>query len=76
MPTADEVKGWDTARVMEFAMSVGLDEEDAKILSANKVNGKRLLNLTKDDLRSVGMSLGPASDLAAAIAELPRTSEY
>lgn len=67
-----EVRGWDVARVVEFAKSesVGLDDEDANILLANKVNGKRLLNLTEDKLRADGMARGPASDLAAAIAKL------
>lgn len=69
---ASKVRGWDVARVVEFAKSesVGLDDEDANILLANKVNGKRLLNLTEDKLRADGMARGPASDLAAAIAKL------
>ena len=70
--TAAEVMGWDMARVLEFAKSEGLDDEDVEVLKKNKVNGKRLLDLTEDKLRADGMPRGPASDLAAAIAELPR----
>ena len=64
--------GWDMERVLEFAKSEGLDDEDVEVLKKNKVNGKRLLNLTEDKLRADGMARCPASDLAAAIAKLPR----
>ena len=68
--SAAEVKGWSSARVVEFVKSIGLDDDDAKVLSANKVDGKRLLNLTEDKLCADGMPRGPASDLAIAIAGL------
>ena len=70
--TATDVMGWGTARVLEYAKSLGLDDDDANILPANKVHGKDLLNLTEDKLRADGMPRGPATRLAAAIAELPR----
>ena len=73
--TADEVTGWDVARVVEWAKSLGLDDDDAAILHANKVNGKRLLNMTEDKLVRATMSAGPASDLAAAIAKLSDKGE-
>ena len=76
LPVLAEMKTWGIAEVAAYAKSVGLDDDDVKILSANKINGTRLLNLTKDDLVRVGMLLGPASDLAAAIATLPRPSEW
>jgi hypothetical protein len=65
-----EVKGWGTARVLEFAKSIGLDDDDATVLSANKITGKNLLSLTEDDLRADGMPRGPANNLATAIAGL------
>jgi len=74
--TADVVKGWDVARVVEWAKSLGLDDEDAAILFANKITGKRLLNLTEDKLRADGMARGPASDLAVAIDKIRGPREY
>jgi len=76
LPKVSEIMSWDIMRVEEFAKSVGLDDDDVKLLSANKVNGKRLLNLTEDKLRADGMLRGPASELATAIAELRGTGEY
>ena len=72
--TAAEVMSWDVAGVVEFAKSesVGLDDEDVEVLKKNKVNGKDLLNLTKEELRADGMARGPATRLASAIAKLPR----
>ena len=65
---------WNTPRVAEFVAGLGLDDDDVKILTNNKIAGEDLLNLTEDKLRADGMPRGPASRLAAAIAEL-RPSE-
>jgi len=46
------------------------------VLKKGEINGESLLNLNEDNLMRVGMPLGPATILAAAIAELPRTSEW
>ena len=74
--TATDVMSWDVSRVADYAKSdAGLDDDDAKILRDNKVNGKRLLNLTEDKLRADGMPRGPATKLAAAIAKLRDTRE-
>ena len=73
MLTATDVMSWDVSRVADYAKSdAGLDDDDAAILRANKVNGKSLLNLTEDKLRADGMPRGPATILAAAIAKLLR----
>ena len=73
--TATEVMSWDVSRVADYAKSdAGLDDDDVKILSENKVKGGDLLNLTEDKLRADGMPRGPATRLAAAIAKLPRPS--
>ena len=75
LPAVAEVMTWNTPRVAEFAAGRGLDKDDLKILSENKITGEDLLNLTKEDLRAAGMPLGPATRLAAAIAELRNTRE-
>ena len=48
----------------------GFDTSDADILKKQKINGEVLLGLTKPELVSVGMPLGPASALAEAIKNL------
>ena len=75
LPAVAEVMTWNTPHVAEFSTGLGLDKDGVKILSDNKINGTRLLKLTEDKLRAAGMALGPASDLAAAIAELRNTRE-
>lgn len=75
MPTADEVKGWDTARVLEFARGLKLSGKAVNVLEENEIDGESLLKLTEDKLVHDGMPRGPATKLAAAIAELPRDSE-
>ena len=68
--TAEEVKGWDTARVEEFALEVKLSAKAVDVLKENEINGESLLSLTKDDLLRAGLMMGPATILAAAIAKI------
>ena len=75
LPALAEVMTWNIPHVAEFAAGLGLDKDDVKILSDNKINGTRLLKLTEDKLRAAGMALGPASDLAAAIDKFRYSSE-
>ena len=75
-PTVATMKGWDTAHVVNFAQSeVGLDSDDADILKKNKITGACLLSLTKEDIRRVGMPLGPATMLATTIANVREIRE-
>ena len=74
--TAAEVKGWDMARVQEYAEGeLKLGAKAVEVLKTNEIRGGSLLSQTKEDLLRAGMPLGPASDLAAAIAELRGTRE-
>ena len=68
IPATADVKLWDTAGVVNFAKGAGLDDDDVVVLTANKIIGKSLLNLTEEKLRADGMPRGPATRLAAAIA--------
>lgn len=71
--TAAEMMSWDAARVVEFAKSeLELGAKTVSVLEELEVNDKSLLTLTEDELLGVGMPLGPASDLATAVAELRR----
>ena len=47
-----------------------MDEEEAQKLMVQKVNGSALLLLTEEKLRSIGILLGPAANLAVAIENL------
>ena len=63
------VSDWTIAHVIEWARQI-VDEEEAQKLVVQKVNGSALLLLTKEELRSIGIPLGPAANLAAAIEKL------
>ena len=49
---------------------VGLAQKYADVLTTQEITGRRLAELTKEDLMSVGLPFGPARDLAAAAARL------
>ena len=65
------VSDWTIADVIEWAKAQrDVIEEDWKKLQENRVNGSALIILTKDDLLKIGIPLGPAANLAAAIEKL------
>ena len=65
------VSNWMIAHVIEWAKAQrDVIEEDWKKLQENCVDGSALLLLTKEELRSIGIPLGPAANLAAAIEKL------
>ena len=66
--TATEVKGWDAARVLEFASELKLGAKAIGVLAEQEINGTSLLNLSKEDMLRANMPLGPSTILAAAIA--------
>jgi len=45
-------------------------------LKEQEVNGKTLHKLTKEELRSIGIPLGPASSLVQEIEELKQNQEF
>ncbi|PKB95353.1 hypothetical protein RhiirA5_436879 [Rhizophagus irregularis] len=42
---------------------LGLDDDDFEIIRKQKVNGRTFFKITKEELRSAGLSLGPATAL-------------
>jgi hypothetical protein len=70
LPDVRKVASWSVNDVLDWAQKQGLDEEGRNILKAQKVKGSTLLKLTKIELLSVGIPLGPASTLASAIEQL------
>ncbi|RIA79056.1 hypothetical protein C1645_132228 [Glomus cerebriforme] len=63
---ADEIKKYDTAKLIDFLQErdLGLSETAIKILEKEEIDGRAFLKLTKDEFRSVGLGLGPAVKLA------------
>src|SRR5581483_7568201 len=47
-----------------------LDDDDLKIIEKEKITGRAFLKTTKEEFRSIGLGLGPASDLADFAKEL------
>src|SRR5581483_9329244 len=47
-----------------------LDDDDLKIIEKEKITGRAFLKITEEKLRSIGLGLGPASDLADFAKEL------
>jgi hypothetical protein len=62
---ADEIKKYDTEGLISFlrGQDLGLDEDDEKIIRNEKVNGRTFFKITKEELRSAGLGLGPATRL-------------
>src|SRR5205085_8363334 len=63
---ADEIKKYDTAKLIEFLQErgLGLSETAIKILEKEEVEGQDFLKLTEEKFRSYGMPGGPALRLA------------
>src|SRR5436305_13265414 len=63
---ADEIKKYDTAKLIEFlqGQGLGLSETAIKILEEEEVNGRNFLDLSQEELERHGMKLGPAKTLA------------
>ena len=63
-----DVRKFTVEDVLKWASeSVGIDDEDAKKLVDQKINGEALLKVTEEKLRQVGIPLGPAIKLMEAI---------
>jgi hypothetical protein len=63
---ADEIKKYDTAKLIEYLQErgLGLDEDDEKIIRKEKINGLAFIDITKEELQSYGMKGGPAKNLS------------
>ena len=72
-----ELRTLDVPGVVEFAVSIGVDSDDADKLRAQKIDGAALLEMTEDRLRSCGVPLGPTLAILRAVAHamVPRSAE-
>ena len=67
-PTADVVRKFTVEDVRQWAVvTVGIDDEDAKKLVDQEIDGEALLKVTKEDLMQVDIPGGPAIELMEAI---------
>src|SRR5436305_8260035 len=62
---ADEIKKYGTGALISFLQERGLElsETAIKILEKEEITGQDLFDMTKEELRSVGLGLGPATRL-------------
>jgi len=70
----EEVDRWSPTAVIQFlqanAEQYFLDDEEIDIVKGNKVAGVALLELTVEQLRSIGLGLGPAAAIAKLVEKL------
>src|SRR5204863_488156 len=70
---AEVVRKYKTNELINFLRKeedLELDEDDLRIIKKEKITGRDFLKTTKDEFRSVGLALGPASRLAGFAKEL------
>src|SRR5436190_991755 len=62
---ADEIKKYDTAKLIEYlrGQGLGLSETAIKILEEEEITGRTFFKITKEELERHGMKLGPATAL-------------
>jgi len=62
------VMNWSTEQVVEFVSSISQCQEYAQVFMSEKIDGGVLVLLTDTHLQSLGLKLGPALKLRAALA--------
>ena len=76
LPTPGELRSWDAEGVKQWAMTVGLDDDDAGILAKQKIDGAALLDVvTEEKLLKVGVPLGPAGKLMNTVAKIKKAGD-
>jgi len=72
----ENVRDWKSSQVLEFfnanSEQYDLVEQDIKMIRENRVGGIALLRLTTEELRGIGLALGPAAAIAELIDQLKR----
>ena len=68
-PSIEEIKKWDTGTLIDFLQKQDLNF-DFEIFQTQGITGKIFLDLTKKELQSCGMKLGPAKVIVELIKEI------
>ncbi|GBC08372.1 hypothetical protein RclHR1_08070006 [Rhizophagus clarus] len=68
---ADEIKKYDTAKLIEYLQErgLGLDLDDENIIRKEKINGQDFLDLIEEKLEKWGMAGGPTMRLVKFVKE-------
>lgn len=62
---------WSIKQVEEWARDVvGLDEDDVALLTKQKINGRSLASMTREEFKSYGIPGGPAAELFEGVKKL------
>src|SRR4051794_27965082 len=75
-PSITDIKGWSTEELIRHLQAKfpnQLSKAALDILLDNEIGGITLLELTKEELMTIGMKLGPASVIAGYIEEFKGT---
>ena len=74
LPTVEEINGWNRDRVKGFLQEkkdrLDLDDTEIDKIYNNKVDGNTFLELTRDDLLSIGIALKPAKEIGKLISQI------
>lgn len=65
IPSVEEIKALNAPSLVRCLREVApdLDEHTLKFLEKGRVSGRTFLELTRDDLKSFGLELGPTKDI-------------
>jgi hypothetical protein len=74
LPTVEEINGWNRDWVKGFLQEkkdrLDLDDTEIDKIYDNKVDGNTFLELTRDDLLSIGIALKPAKEIGKLISQI------
>ena len=74
LPTVEEINGWDRDRVKRFLQEkkdrLDLDDIEIDKIYNNKVDGNTFLELTREDLLSIGITLKPTKEIGKLISQI------
>jgi len=73
-PSVEEIKKWKRADVIKFLQEkkeeLDIDDKHIEVIKDQEVAGSDFLLLSEEKLRSIGMSLGPATRIAELAKEI------
>ncbi|PKK46568.1 hypothetical protein RhiirC2_803783 [Rhizophagus irregularis] len=71
--SVETVEGWSVVNVKEFLNSkrdyFSLSDTEIGILEKNGINGRAFLDITKEELLSLNVRLGPAKNISKFVAQ-------
>jgi hypothetical protein len=76
-PSIADFEKWDEEQVIAHLREtvLGFKEKHAEILRNNEINGSAFLEFNKEELRTIGLAAGPATNIAKEIERLKKAQE-